>query len=421
MQQSSPQPFGKISYISDSPIQNNPAVKQIFSLGIPDPVEFVDAVVRQTVDFNASDVLFEPRRDDLLVRVRIDGVLYEMGRASREVFENVCARIKVLSGLDTTEKRRVQEGQFTIEHDGRIVNLRVEVAQTIYGEMVVMRIHERQNIVMNLADLGFNPDAYTTYEKLLEKRSGLILVCGPTGCGKTTTLYSTIVKLNEGEKFNVMTVEDPVEFQLDGVNQMQTQAETGFTFAVGLKTMLRLSPDIVLVGEIRDKETAEIAVESGLTGQLVLSTLHAEDAVGALFRMLDLGIESYLLNSSLSSLISQRLIRKNCRKCLVEYEPSDEEKDVFLKVIGKVPTKLTKSKGCEACKNLGFRGRTGIYEVLTINSSIRDMVRRKVSEDELRMHLIRNGFITLIRDGLLKCEQGITTVPEVLRNSLRSY
>lgn len=398
---------------------SNPAVEHLFFQEQPEPVSFFDNLIREAVNLSASDILFEPRKENLLVRARIDGVIYELGKVNLPSYTHISARVKVLSKLDPTEKRKIQEGQFTVEHEGRTVNLRVEIAQTIHGELIVIRIHEKKTIVMELSQLGFGEQAYRIYEDILSQRSGLVLVCGPTGCGKTTTLYSTISKLNEKKNYNVMTIEDPVEFQLEGINQMQTQDETGFTFAVGLKTILRLSPDIVFVGEIRDQETAKIAVESGLTGQLVLSTLHAADSAGALFRLLDLGIETYLLNSSLMGIVAQRLIRKVCLDCKDYYEPTQNDVDVFQKVLGRPPEKLFKGKGCPSCQYLAYKGRMGIFEVLRMSARLRSLVREKVNEDTLRDTLTKEGFVTLLRDGLEKAEQGLTTVDEVLRNSLR--
>lgn len=406
--------------IGNTFVSISPVLSQMFSIGNPDPVNFVDTVVHECIDASASDVLFEPTRENLRVRTRIDGVLYELGRIDLKTYVHIAARIKILTNLDPTEKRRVQEGQYTIEYKDRVVNLRVEIAKTIHGELIVIRVHEKKTIVMDLTNLGFTEEDRTTYWNMIQKRSGLVLVCGPTGCGKTTTLYSTISKLNEKQNYNVMTIEDPVEFQLDGVNQMQTQAETGFTFADGLRTILRVTPDIVLVGEIRDKETAQIAVESGLTGHLVLSTIHAEDSVGALFRLLDLGIESYLLNSALVGIVAQRLVRRTCQNCRNPYEPNADEIDLFKKTMGRVPKSLARGKGCEICRNLSYHGRVGIYEVLAMNPSVRDMVRKKINENESRKTMSQAGFTTLLKDGLIKCEQGITTVDEVLRNSFRS-
>ncbi|KKQ41548.1 MAG: Type II secretion system protein E [Microgenomates group bacterium GW2011_GWC1_37_8] len=396
-----------------------PNLEPFFNVGIPDPVKFIDVVVREAITLGASDIFFEPEKDELRVRVRIDGVLHELGHIGLEAYGQISSRIKVLASLDPTEKRKIQEGQISIDHEGASVNLRVEIVQTVNGELIVIRIHEKKTIIMQLAQLGFSKQAYDAFMKILKQKSGLVLVCGPTGCGKTTTLYSTIVKLNENRVFNVMTIEDPVEFLLEGANQMQVQKDISFTFAQGLKTILRLSPDIVLVGEIRDKETAEIAVESGLTGQLVLSTLHAEDAVGALFRILDLEIETYLLNSSLAGIVAQRLVRRICPSCKVSYAVSAEEAELFKKIVGRPPKALVKGQGCGECGFLGFKGRMGIFEVLQITPKVRGMLRDRANETELRDNLTKEGYTTLLKDGLEKAEAGFTTVSEVLRNSLR--
>lgn len=398
---------------------NIPEIQPFFSAEVIDPIKFLNTLFAEAVKMRASDIFFEPTKTNLLVRAKVDGVLYEMGSLTLDSYSQVASRIKVMAELDPSEKRKVQEGKINIDKEGAIVNLRVEVASTVNGELIVIRVHEKKTIIMPLEELGFSPVSYKNYTNMLAQRSGLILVVGPTGCGKTTTLYSTISKINEGAVFNIMTIEDPVEFALDGVNQMQVQKETGFTFAQGLKTLLRLSPDIVFVGEIRDKETADIAVESGLTGQLVLSSMHAEDSVGALFRLLDLGIETYLLNSSLMGIVAQRLIRKICPSCKEAITVSKDQSDLFQKVVGRSPRQLFHSPGCEFCGSIGFKGRMGIYEVLVIDPNIRELLRKRVSETELRNNLVNMGGDTLLKDGLLKAEQGLTAVDEVLRNSLR--
>jgi type IV pilus assembly protein PilB len=398
---------------------NIPELTPFFSAGVIDPIKFANTLFNEAVRVRASDIFFEPTKTNLLVRVKVDGVLYEIGSLSLESYLKLASRIKVMAELDPSEKRKVQEGKINIDKEGAIVNLRVEVASTVNGELIVIRIHEKKTIIMPLEELGFSQVSYKNYTNMLAQRSGLILVVGPTGCGKTTTLYSTITKINQGAVFNIMTIEDPVEFALDGVNQMQVQKETGFTFAQGLKTILRLSPDVVFVGEIRDKETADIAVESGLTGQLVLSTMHSEDSVGALFRLLDLGIETYLLNSSLMGIVAQRLVRKMCPSCKESKTISKDESDIFLKAVGRTPRQLFTSRGCEFCGSIGFKGRMGIYEVLVIDPNIREMLRKRLTETDLRNNLVMGGGDTLLKDGLLKAEQGLTTVEEVLRNSLR--
>jgi len=405
--------------LPQSPTAQTQVLRDFFSVAVPDPIRFLDVVLAESVKMGASDILFEPARDLLRVRARIDGVMYELGTVSLTVYDQITSRIKVMGNLDPTEKRKIQEGQFVIENEGRTINMRVEIAQILHGELIVIRVHEKATIVMNLESLGYNKVSYQNYQNMLKNRSGLILVCGPTGCGKTTTLYSTITKLNENKNYNVMTIEDPIEFQLEGVNQMQTHKESGFTFSQGLKTLLRLSPDIVLVGEIRDKETAEIAVESGLTGQLVLSSMHADDSVGALFRLLDLGIESYLLNSALVGIVAQRLVRRVCPSCREIYTPDTDELAIFQKIVGRPSKQLIRGKGCANCSNLTYKGRTGIFEVLAMNAHIRDMLRAKASEDKLREELIKGGFLTLLKDGLEKAEEGVTTLNEVIRNSFK--
>lgn len=354
-----------------------------------------------------------------MIRIRIDGVLYEIGTINLLTYPQIISRIKIISKLDPTETRRIQEGQSTFNHEGRQVNLRVEIAQTVYGEIIVIRIHEKRTIVLQLSELGLSPSAYQTYQNMLVQKSGLILVSGPTGSGKTTTLYSTLSKMGEKKDQNIMTIEDPVEFQLDGINQMQVDDSKGFTFAQGLRTILRLSPDIVFVGEIRDSETAKIAVQSGLTGQLVFSTAHAEDSVRTLFRLLDLSVDTYFLNSALKGIVAQRLVRKICPHCKQRADIIEKDSDIFIKILGRPPKQLVKSAGCDQCNNIGFKGRIGIYEVLYIDSRVRQLIRAKANEKTFHDSLIKSGFVTLLKDGLQKAESGITTVEEVLRNSLR--
>lgn len=398
----------------------NLELEKVFSGYQANPVAFVDTLIQESIKYGASDILLEPRRETLVARARIDGVLYELGTASVANYDQIVARIKIMSQLDPTEKRHIQEGQATVTQQGKQVNLRVEIAYTIYGELIVIRIHEKQTIIMDLSQLGFNQAAFQTYQNMLSQKSGLILSSGPTGSGKTTTLYSTLATLNRNKDQNVMTIEDPVEFQLDGVNQMQVDEANGFTFAKGLSTILRLSPDIVFVGEIRDRETARIAIESGLTGQLVLSTAHAEDSVRTLYRLMDLDVETYFLNSALVGVVAQRLVRRLCPSCKQSLENTDKEVEVFTNFIGRAPKQLFKSVGCEQCNNIGYKGRVGIFEVLFINSAVRDLLRSKANETKIRETLLKSGFITLLRDGFEKAEAGFTTVDEVLRNGLRS-
>ncbi len=395
-------------------------LEKIFQVHQVNPVEFVDTIIQEAIRYGASDLLIEPRKDFIVVRARIDGVLYELGSTTATNYTQIVSRIKIMSQLDPTERRRIQEGQATVTFQNRQVNLRVEIALTIYGELIVIRIHEKQSIVMDLSQLGFNQSAYQTYQNMLSQKSGLILSSGPTGSGKTTTLYSTLATLNSSKDKNIMTIEDPVEFQLDGINQMQVDNPNGFTFAKGLSTILRLSPDIVFVGEIRDRETARIAIESGLTGQLVFSTAHAEDSIRTLFRLMDLDIETYFLNSALVGIVAQRLVRRVCSNCKKPLEPTDKDVEIFTNFMGRAPKQLFTSTGCEQCNNIGYKGRVGIFEVLFINSEVRDLIRTKSNEAKIRETLVKSGFTTLLRDGFEKAENGLTTVNEVLRNGLRT-
>jgi len=398
-----------------------PELEKYFLSGSPaDPVEFINALIGESIKSQASDILLEPEAENFRIRIRVDGVLYELGKLTIKIYDRIIARLKVLSELDVTEKRKVQEGQFTFSVGDKTINFRLEIVTTINGELAVIRIHEKASIVMDTSTLGMNQKAFKNFQAILSQRSGLVLVCGPTGCGKTTTLYSTISNINKDSNYNVMTIEDPVEYNLDNVNQMQTQNDIGFTFAVGLKTILRLSPDVVLVGEIRDQETAEIAVQTGLSGLMVLSTLHAEDSVGALFRLLDLGIEPYLLNSSLVGIVAQRLVRKICPACRTEHSPTEDEVAIVNKVFGRNPKGLYEGKGCDECRGSGHKGRIGIFEVLLMTPQVRDFIRDKVSEHELRNVVFRDQSLTLLGDGVEKAEAGYTTIQEVLRSGLRT-
>lgn len=394
-------------------------LNEAFTQSVTEPITFVNTILRECINLNASDILFEPDDEHVRVRARVDGVLYDLGNFKIELYASITARIKIISQLDTTEKRKAQEGQFSFEENGSVVNVRVEIVQLINDEMIVLRILQLSNVVRQLEQLGFTQTTYQQFIQILNNKSGLILVAGPTGSGKTTTLYSTIHYLNRNHEFNIVTIEDPVEYQLPGINQMPVRLEDGFTFAEGLRVTLRMTPDIILVGEIRDKNTATIAVESGLTGHMILSTIHTPDAVGVIYRLLDLGIEPYFLNASVRGVVAQRLVRKNCPQCREQHQPTEDEAQLFMKYLQRVPQTLLKGKGCEACQNLGFSGRIGIYEVLKIDGEVRKCIRNKVNEDQLRGSLDQQGYITLMKDGLLKAEAGLTTVDEVLRNSLR--
>lgn len=393
--------------------------ENIISQALSNPVALINTLLSEAIKLQASDVLFEPDRNVVQIRIRVDGVLYPLINFPLDLYQQINARVKVMAKLDTTEHKKNQEGQFSFESPGKTVNIRIEIVKTIHGEMMVLRILQMSSVVMPLNQLGFSPDSLSIYEDIISNNSGLILVCGPTGSGKTTTLYSTINLLNDKRQFNVITIEDPVEYQLDGVNQMPVREEDGFTFEAGLKATLRLSPDIILLGEIRDRPTAVTAIESGLTGHMVLSTVHAPDVVGVIFRLLDLDIEPFLINSSLRGIVSQRLVRRVCQKCKEKVEVDPNTNEFFTKVIGRPPQQIVKGKGCESCQYLGYSGRVGIYEVLKWDSFARNLVRSSQHEDRIRQMMKQQGYKSLLVDGLLKAEAGITTIEEVLRNSLR--
>lgn len=406
-------PSIKENYIS------SPQLVEVFTNHLDDATLLVDTILREAIALNGSDLLLEPELEAVRIRLRIDGVLYLLGTFPRTVYSNITARIKILGKLDSMEKRKTQEGQFTFELEGTTVNIRVEIVQTIFDEMIALRVLKLSTIVMEMSELGFNEQAFNSFKDIIESRAGLTLVAGPTGSGKTTTLYSAINYLNKNREYNIMTIEDPVEYQLDGVNQMPVREEMDFGFEAGLRAILRLSPDIILVGEIRDRQTATIAVESGLTGHMILSTIHTPDAVGVIYRLLDLGIDSYILNASLRGIVSQRLVRRICPVCKEQYSPTADEIHLYQNYLGRKPTVLYRGKGCNNCQNLGYTGRMGIYEMLKMDAGIRTFIREQTPEDTMRNSLIQKGFITLIRDGLLKAEQGVTTVDEVTRHSLR--
>jgi type II secretory ATPase GspE/PulE/Tfp pilus assembly ATPase PilB-like protein len=393
-------------------------LNHLFMQNVPDAVTFVDIIIRECIKLNASDIFLEPQVTNLQVRTRIDGILYFLGSIDLSAYDAISSRIKVMSNLDPTEHRHIQEGQCSLNNNGERIDFRIEIAQTVNGEMIVIRILEKKNFLIQLSQLGLGEIGSKVYEQMLNKHSGLLLVCGPTGSGKTTTLYATINELNKNHRYNIMTIEDPVEYTFDGINQLQVNEANQFTFATGLKTILRLNPDIVLVGEIRDKETAQIAVESSLTGHLVLSTLHAADSIGALMRIHDLQIEPYILNSALIGIISQRLVRKLCQNCREVYTPSQDETELFIKTLGRAPKQLFTAKGCPNCGNLKYQGRVGIFELLPINQKLKELIRGKASEDEIRSYNLGEGYITLLKNGLEKCEQGITSLEEVITNSI---
>ncbi len=375
-------------------------------------VKLVNSILEQAVHEGASDIHIEPMEDRVRVRYRVDGVLHQVHSAPKTAQLALVSRLKILADLNIAERRLPQDGRFRLLMDGRRVDFRVSTLPSTYGEKVVLRILDRKENV-SLEQLGLEPDELQKVRQLLGKAHGIVLVTGPTGSGKTTTLYSALQELDR-EALNIVTLEDPVEYELEGITQSQVNPKIGLTFANGLRSILRQDPDVVLVGEIRDRETAEIAIHAALTGHLVLSTLHTNDSAGAMTRLIDMGIEPYLVSSSVVGVIAQRLVRKICSNCSEPFQPSE----TLVTSLGLPPDgnyTFHRGKGCTACKQTGYRGRIGIYEVLLTNDQIRELVLQKAPATAIQAAARKNGMRTLREAGLRKVLQGLTTVEEVLR------
>jgi general secretion pathway protein E len=378
-------------------------------------VRAVNLLVSQAVKDRASDIHIEPQQDRLRVRYRIDGILHDTLSLPLSVHGPMVSRVKVLASMNIAERRRPQDGHFATSVDGAEVDIRVATADTSWGEMAVLRVLDKAMSVMDLPDLGFLPVSLETYQRLIQSPFGMILAAGPTGSGKTTTLYASINQLDSRER-NIITIEDPVEYRFANINQMQVNIQANVTFARGLRATMRLDPDVILVGEIRDKETASIAIQAALTGHLVLSTVHANDAVGALFRLMDLGIEPFLITSALIGIIAQRLVRRICPHCRVLREVPEEERIAYEGEMGEKRTKFYHGTGCNYCALTGYHGRMGVYEIMVISQEIRRLVLRGASTDEIKAQAIKEGMVTMWRDGMLKVQAGLITPREVLRN-----
>lgn len=376
-------------------------------------VRLVNQIIVNGVAQRSSDIHFDPQETELRVRYRIDGML-KTERALPKYMQNVIlARIKIMGNLNITENRVPQDGRIKMTVNMRAIDIRLSTLPTIYGEKVVMRILDMGNALNDLNKLGFNDKNLSAFTKMIEHPNGIVLLTGPTGSGKSSTLYAALNKLND-ENVNIITVEDPVEYQLEGINQIQVRDEVDLTFAVGLRSILRQDPDIVMVGEIRDLETAQIAVRASLTGHLVLSTLHTNSAVESVSRLRDMGIEPFLLSSSLVGIVAQRLVRKVCRDCGVYIEPNGREIEIFSEH-GMTVEKVRRGKGCPACNQTGYRGRLAIHEVLIVDSLVKDIILTGKSPAHLRNHMKNTGYLSLLEDGLLKVKEGLTTTEEVLR------
>jgi len=375
----------------------------------PPVIRFVDLLLKKSIEDRASDIHIEPFEDRLIVRYRVDGILYELPPPPKQMHLAVVSRVKILSKLDIAEKRVPQDGSFSITYKSRNIDVRVSTVPVVFGERVVMRLLDKGGSLKGLSDLGFDEKQLKAFQDAVEKPYGLIYVTGPTGSGKTTTLYAAINYVKSTET-NILTIEDPVEFQMPGIGQVQVKPDIGLTFASGLRAFLRQDPDIILVGEVRDEETADVCVRAALTGHLVLSTLHTNDAPTAVTRLVDIGIKPYLVASSLILIGAQRLVRKLCPNCKEPYEASDKEmKDFRLNV-----RKIYKAKGCKECRDIGYWGRVAIYEIMPITEQMRSVIARGEEISKLREAEKEAGIATLFDSGVRKVEQGITTLEEVL-------
>jgi type IV pilus assembly protein PilB len=381
---------------SDINVNNSPVVR------------IINSIIRQSLKMGASDIHIEPFENRIRVRVRVDGDLQEILTPSKHTQSAIITRVKIIAGMNIAEKRLPQDGRIEMKVDNSVIDLRISVLPTVYGEKIVMRILDRNNFMKSKQELGFTENNMNIFNEILQAPNGVILVTGPTGSGKTTTLYSSLNELNSMNK-NIITVEDPVEYKIEGINQVQVNAKAGLNFSAGLRSILRQDPDIIMVGEIRDEETAEIAIRAAITGHLVISTLHTNDAPSTIMRLQDMGIKPFLIAASIRGIIAQRLVKRICTNCKEEYEANDAEKAL---IEHEGPLKLYRGKGCPKCYHTGYSGRIAIHEILKVDKAVRDAIQRGQNSDDISRAAEKNGMKTLkdnCRDLLLS---GITTVEE---------
>ncbi|MCW3061262.1 MAG: hypothetical protein JWQ02_3083 [Capsulimonas sp.] len=379
-------------------------------------IRIAHALVQEAIRQKASDIHIEPGQKGVRIRYRIDGVLNEQMTVPKHIQNQLIARFKIMADLNIAERRVPQDGRIPIKHEGKDFDLRVSCCPTFFGEKIVMRILDKTSVLLGLNKLGFSPDVQTKLEEMVSQPNGMVLTTGPTGSGKTTTLYSILNKINSSEK-NIITIEDPVEYQLAGVSQVQINKKAGLTFAAGLRSFLRQDPDIIMVGEMRDLETCQIAVEASLTGHLVLSTLHTNDAPSAVMRLADMGIENYLIAATVIGIMAQRLCRKICSNCKAPYQVPASELVRFGLVVENANQMVTlyRGSGCEECRHKGYKGRIGLYELLQMNEELAELVVRRAPVADLREAAKANGMKELREDGLIKILDGLTTPDEVMR------
>ncbi len=380
-------------------------------------VKLVNLIFQESIKERATDIHIEPMEQQVYIRIRIDGVLQTIMTPPIASLSGLVTRIKILSNLNIAEKRLPQDGRFSVKSPGKDIDIRVSILPTVYGEKVVMRLLDKTGFDFNLTSLGFPKQNLNTFKKVINQPYGMVVVSGPTGSGKSTSLYAALKEI-KSERTNITTVEDPVEYQLDGVNQVQVFEDIGLTFGSTLRSILRQDPDVLLIGEIRDGETADIAVKFSLTGHLVFSTVHANDAPGTITRLLDIGIAPFLVGSCLNLVMAQRLVRRICTNCKEEYEPTKEELLLVGLEPGKVDGPLYKGKGCAECRNTGYKGRLAIFEMIPMARELRKLVFDNANEDEIRQTALDNGMTTLRDAGLERVLDGTTSVEEVLRSTV---
>ena len=380
-------------------------------------VKLVNLIFQESIKERATDIHIEPMEKQVYIRIRIDGVLQTIMTPPATSLSGLVTRIKILSNLNIAEKRLPQDGRFSVKSPGKDIDIRVSILPTVYGEKVVMRLLDKTGFDFNLTSLGFPKHNLGTFKKVIKQPYGMVVVSGPTGSGKSTSLYAALKEI-KSERTNITTVEDPVEYQLDGVNQVQVFEDIGLTFGSTLRSILRQDPDVLLIGEIRDGETADIAVKFALTGHLVFSTVHANDAPGTITRLLDIGIAPFLVGSCLNLVMAQRLVRRLCNKCREEYTPSNEELGLVGLDPSRVPKTLFKAKGCAECRNTGYKGRLAIFEMIPMARDLRKLVFDNANEDDIRQASLKNGMQTLREAGNARILDGTTSIEEVLRSTV---
>jgi general secretion pathway protein E len=378
-------------------------------------VRLVDFVIREGVASRASDIHLQPQGTELRVRYRIDGILHDVSPLPLSTHQPLVSRIKVMANMDITERRRSQGGQFSYVVDGKELDIRVATFNTVEGELAVLRLLDKTLTILQLSELGFLPEALDKYQHILQSPWGMIVVSGPTGSGKTTTLYASLHQMDKEEK-HVITIEDPVEYRFDKVSASEVNPKAGITFAGGLRNVLRIDPDVIMVGEIRDSETAQTAVQAALTGHLVLSSIHANDTTSTIFRLMHLGVEPLLVSSTLIGIVAQRMVRRVCHYCQVSREPKAEERIAYQHEMDEEPEHVYHGLGCNFCSETGYLGRTGVFEILLITEGIKNLVLEGADPDTIRAQAIKEGMMTMRHDGMIKVKQGITTPYEVLRS-----